>query len=62
MLAKLALDGFTPPGKFLPPMTVSWGTIALGVGIAILMGAASGLIPAWQARKLRIVDALRRVE
>jgi putative ABC transport system permease protein len=62
MLAKLALDGFTPPGNFLPPMTVSWTTIAIAIGIAIVMGAASGLIPAWQASRLRIVDALRRVE
>jgi hypothetical protein len=25
------------------------------------MGAVSGLVPAWQAARLRIVDALRRV-
>jgi putative ABC transport system permease protein len=62
MLAKWTIEGFTPPGNFLPPMTVSWTTIAIGIGIAILMGAASGLIPAWQAARLRIVDALRRVE
>ncbi|HYM81450.1 MAG TPA: FtsX-like permease family protein, partial [Candidatus Limnocylindria bacterium] len=62
MLAKFAIEGFTPPGNFLPPMTVSWMTIGMGIGIATIMGAASGLIPAWQARQLRIVDALRRVE
>jgi putative ABC transport system permease protein len=49
-------------GGFLPPMTVSWTTVAAGIGIAILMGATSGLLPAWQASRLRIVDALRRVE
>lgn len=49
-------------GGFLPPMTVSWATVATGIGIAILMGATSGLLPAWQASRLRIVDALRRVE
>jgi putative ABC transport system permease protein len=49
-------------GGFLPPMTVTWTTVAIGIGIAVLMGAASGLIPAWQASRLRIVDALRRVQ
>ena len=49
-------------GGFLPPMTVSWGTVALGIGIALLMGATSGIIPAWRAARLRIVDALRRVD
>jgi ABC-type antimicrobial peptide transport system permease subunit len=29
--------------------------------VAVLVGAVSGLIPAWQASRLRIVDALRRV-
>jgi ABC-type lipoprotein release transport system permease subunit len=26
------------------------------------MGATSGIIPAWRAARLRIVDALRRVD
>ena len=46
----------------LPPMTVSWATVAAGIGVAAVMGAFSGLLPAWQASRLRIVDALRRVE
>ncbi|HYM80862.1 MAG TPA: FtsX-like permease family protein [Candidatus Limnocylindria bacterium] len=62
LLAKFLLEGFALPNNILPPMTVSWMTIGMGIGIAIVMGAASGLIPAWQARQLRIVDALRRVE
>ena len=49
-------------GGFLPPMSVHWSTVALGVGIAAVVGAVSGLIPAFQASKLRIVDALRRVD
>lgn len=61
LLAKWALTGFNASG-FLPPMTVAWTTVATGIGIAALMGAASGLIPAWQASRLRIVDALRRVD
>jgi putative ABC transport system permease protein len=46
-------------GGFLPPMTVYWSTVVTGIGIAFLMGAVSGLIPAWQASRLRIVQALR---
>ena len=61
LLAKFALEG-KALGGFLPPMTIAWQTIALGVAIAVIMGAASGLLPAWQASRLRIVDALRRVE
>ena len=49
-------------GGFLPPMTVHWSTVAMGIGIALLMGATSGIIPAWRAARLRIVDALRRVD
>jgi putative ABC transport system permease protein len=63
LLAKLALEGGEVTlGGFLPPMTVYWGTIAAGIAIAALLGAVSGLIPAWQASRLRIVDALRRVD
>jgi putative ABC transport system permease protein len=49
-------------GGFLPPMTVYWSTVLTGIGIALLLGAVSGFIPAWQASRLKIVDALRRVE
>jgi putative ABC transport system permease protein len=63
LAAKLAIgaSGFNA-GGMLPPMIVRWSTVATGIGVAALIGAVSGLIPAWQASKLRIVDALRRVE
>ena len=63
LLAKFLIEGsdFNLAG-FLPPMTVSWATVAMGIGIAMLMGAVSGAIPAWQASRLKIVDALRRVQ
>ena len=48
-------------GGMLPPMSVHWSTVGTGVLVALLVGAVSGLIPAWQASRLRIVDALRRV-
>ncbi len=63
LLAKFVIEGSKfNAGGFLPPMTVSWNSVAMGVGIAVLMGATSGIIPALQASRLRIVDALRRVE
>jgi putative ABC transport system permease protein len=63
LLAKFVIEGSKfNAGGVLPPMTVSWATVVTGIGIAVIMGAASGLIPAWQASRLRIVDALRRVQ
>ena len=63
LLAKVVIEGtkFNAVG-FLPPMTVSWATVVTGIAIAVVMGATSGIVPALQASRLRIVDALRRVE
>jgi len=63
LLAKWALEssGFNF-GGFLPPMTVYWSTVLTGIAIAAVLGAVSGLIPAVRASRLKIVDALRRVE
>ena len=60
--AKFLVEGSNMTGGFLPPLTVYWSTVLTGVAIAIVIGAVSGLIPAFQASRLRIVDALRRVE
>lgn len=63
LTAKFLIEGtHFNGGGFLPPMTVSWTTVAFGIGIAVLMGATSGAIPALQASRLKIVDALRRVQ
>jgi ABC-type antimicrobial peptide transport system permease subunit len=43
-------------------MSIYWGTVLTGIAIAVVIGAVSGLVPAVQASRLRIVDALRRVE
>jgi putative ABC transport system permease protein len=47
---------------FLPPLTIYWSTVITGIAIALVIGAVSGIVPAWQASRLVIVDALRRVE
>jgi putative ABC transport system permease protein len=60
LLAKFGLEG--KPLAFLPSMVITWGTVLTAIGIAVGLGAVSGFIPALQASRLRIVDALRRVD
>ncbi len=38
---------------------VDLGTVAFALGISVLIGVVAGLIPAWNASKLKPVDALR---
>lgn len=47
---------------FLPGFHVTNGTAMVGVGIALLLSVVSGFTPAYQAAKLPVVQALRRVE
>ena len=60
--AKFLVDGHAIFGGFLPPMSVYWSTVLTGASIALVIGAVSGLLPALQASRVSIVDALRRVE
>jgi putative ABC transport system permease protein len=46
--------------SFLPVFYVPPRSLALGVAFAILLGLASGGLPAYLAQRLSIVDALRR--
>lgn len=45
----------------LPTLVLSVPLLSLGLGFAILVGAASGLLPGLGAMRLRVVNALRRV-
>ena len=45
----------------LPPLLLSIATLSVGLVFALLVGAASGLLPGLGAMRLRVVDALRRV-
>ncbi|HEY2807047.1 MAG TPA: FtsX-like permease family protein [Gemmatimonadales bacterium] len=49
-------------GGFLPGYRVTSGTAVIGAMVAILLTIASGIFPAWQAAKLPVVQALRKVE
>jgi putative ABC transport system permease protein len=61
LLAKLILESAGLPLPGFSTMVVHWDTVATGLGLAVLMGLVSGIFPAWQASRLRIVDALRKV-
>lgn len=41
--------------------TVPWQTVAKGCALSVVIGLTSGLIPAWRASRLHIVNTLRAV-
>jgi putative ABC transport system permease protein len=45
----------------LPPLLVTAKTLTYGLIAAIVVGFASGILPAWGAMRMRVVNALRRV-
>jgi putative ABC transport system permease protein len=49
-----------PTGGLLPAFYFPTPAVVAGVGLVLLLGLAAGALPAWQASRLRIVDALRR--
>jgi len=52
--------GGDPTHGLLPAFFFPTAALAAGVGLVFALGLASGFLPAWQASRLRIVDALRR--
>jgi putative ABC transport system permease protein len=52
--------GGDPTGAFLPQFFFPMKDVVFGVLMVLLLGFAAGAIPALQAQRLRIVDALRR--
>lgn len=59
--AKLLFGPANPVNMFIPGFSVYWTTMALGLGTAVVLGLVSGFVPAWQAMRLSVVQALRRV-
>jgi len=45
----------------LPSLVLSPAILSLGLGVALLVGAVSGLLPGIGAMRMRVVNALRRV-
>jgi putative ABC transport system permease protein len=60
-LAKLFTLRGDPTGGLLPFFFLGPDDIALGLGLALAVGLAAGVLPALSASRLRVVDALRRV-
>jgi putative ABC transport system permease protein len=52
--------GGDPTGGLLPAFIFPAPMIMVGAALVLLLGLAAGLLPALQASRLRIVDALRR--
>jgi putative ABC transport system permease protein len=40
---------------------IPWRTALYGLGLAAFIGLASGIIPAWRAARLSVLDGLRKV-
>lgn len=59
-LAWLVTQQGDPTGGLLPAFFLPTRDMVVGVALIFVLGMAAGLLPAWQASRLRIVDALRR--
>jgi putative ABC transport system permease protein len=46
-------------GTMFPGFVITPGTFALATGVTLLLGILAGIVPAWQAGRLRCVQALR---
>jgi putative ABC transport system permease protein len=49
-----------PTGGLLPAWVLPRQDLAIGAGLVVLLGMLAGAVPALQAMRLRISDALRR--
>ncbi len=50
-----------PTGGLLPGFHIPVAGLAAGFGLALVVGLVAGLVPAWSAGRLKVVEALRRV-
>jgi len=57
--ALITLSG-DPTHGLLPAFYFPTPAVVAGIGLVLALGIGSGFLPAWQASRLRIVDALRR--
>jgi putative ABC transport system permease protein len=48
-------------GQMFPSFHLEPSFVAMGIGVAAVLGATAAALPAWQASKMRVVDAVRRV-
>lgn len=60
-IATLLVSAGDPTGGWLPLFYFPRADAIIGVGLVIMLGLVTGLLPALQAGRLRIADALRRL-
>jgi putative ABC transport system permease protein len=60
LLAWTIISAGDPTGGLLPTFNFPVRDLGVGAGLVIALGLATGLLPAFQASRLKIVDALRR--
>jgi putative ABC transport system permease protein len=60
LLAWTIISAGDPTGGMLPTFNLPVRDLGVGVGLVVALGLATGLLPAFQASRLKIVDALRR--
>ena len=60
LLARVMVAGLDLGLAFIPELYIRGEAIAVGVLLVVALGFVTGAIPAWQAMRLSIVDALRR--
>jgi putative ABC transport system permease protein len=59
-LGSMIVGAGDPTGGFLPVFYLPTKDLVRGVIFVFLLGLVAGIVPAVQAMRLRIVDALRR--
>jgi putative ABC transport system permease protein len=59
-IAWLVIQRGDPTAGLLPAFYLPTRDVAAGVALTVALGLAAGALPAWQAGRLKIVDALRR--
>jgi putative ABC transport system permease protein len=59
-IGAVAISGGDPTGGFLPVFYFPANDVVTGIVLVVLLGLVAGILPAVQAMRLRIVDALRR--
>lgn len=59
--SKLLFGPNNSVNAIIPGFQVEWSTVILGLTMAAALGVISGIVPAWQAMRLSVIEALRRV-
>ncbi|HVR30722.1 MAG TPA: FtsX-like permease family protein [Thermoanaerobaculia bacterium] len=60
LLARAIVGGLDLGIAFIPELYIRGEALALGAALVLALGMVTGALPAWQAMRLSIVDALRR--